>query len=291
MNEAHELAEKIEHAGHGSGHGGHGGGIGRHAGITMALLGVMLALCAALVGGARTELIATMVEQSNTYQKYQAQRMKHRIMITQLATLHALSPSRRELARFNEQLTALSGPDANLKAALGLSTTELVKIIEPRAEDQTRLLNMTKRYGDEQEAAAKWAESYEEAVHAHTLAAEHFEWGQLLAEIGIVVASVALLLSNRKAWYLSVALGAGCVCILAWTYIDTRGHIHHAEDEIAETKAAYQKLRKNGETEKDDEEILSEVEKRIHDMTPVGVTPPTHEGAHEPTHEAAPEHR
>ena len=100
MSGAHEIAEHIEHAAHGDKGHGHGGGVGRLAGITMAILGVLLALCAALVGGARTDLIATMVEQSNTYGKYQAQRMKFRMTMTELATLHALSPSHTELARF-----------------------------------------------------------------------------------------------------------------------------------------------------------------------------------------------
>ncbi|MGH7328856.1 MAG: hypothetical protein ACREJX_10960, partial [Polyangiaceae bacterium] len=61
MSGAHEIAEHIEHAAH----GGHGDkGVGRMAGITMAILGVMLALCSAMVGGQRTDVIATMVEQS-----------------------------------------------------------------------------------------------------------------------------------------------------------------------------------------------------------------------------------
>jgi len=281
MNEAHELAEKIEHAAHGS--HGHGGGVGRLAGITMAILGVMLALCAAMVGGARTELISTMVEQSNTFQKYQAQRMKHRMMITQLATLHALSPSRRDLKKFQEDLDAIRARSeedkTHIKSAIEVSTKALVRILEPRAEDEKRLLGMEKSYEAQTEAAAKWAESYEEAVQAHTDAAEHFEWGQLAAEIGIVVASVSLLLSNKKAWFLAVGLGAACAAILLWTYFGTRAHIHHAEEEIKRTKSAYQELRKKSGGDKDDEEIVSEVEKRIEEMTSAAHEP---EPAHAP---------
>lgn len=283
MNEAHELAEKIEQAAHGS-HGGghHGSSVGRLAGITMAILGVMLALCAALVGGARTELIATMVEQSNTFQKYQAQRMKHRMMIAQLATLHALSPSRKDLQTFEDDLGAVRARSeedkTHVKAAIEASTKALVRILEPRAPDEKRLLEMTKGYEVQTEAAEKWAESYEEAVQAHTDAAEHFEWGQLAAEIGIVVASVSLLLSNRKAWFLSVALGATCAAILLWTYFGTRSHIHHAEDEIKRTKAGYLELREKAGGDKDDEEILSEVETRIGEMT--GAEAPAPAAAH-----------
>ena len=289
MNHSHEVAEKIEHAAHAHGHG-----VGRMAGITMAILGVMLALCAAMVGGARTELIATMVEQSNTFQKYQAQRMKHRIMITQLATLHALSPSHRELVAFQHKLAEVHGPSgkadsedaAEMKTALDLVTRSLVQILEPRASDQTRLLAMAKRYTEETEAAQKWAESYEGAVQAHASAAEHFEQGQLAAEIGIVIASVALLLSSRKAWYVSLAFGAACAFALASTWVTTRSKAHQAEEEIAETKAAYQKLRKSGATEDDDREIIAEVEKRIRDMQ--GPAEPGKEPPKEPPKEEQP---
>ena len=62
MGEVDELAEHIAHA-------GEAGHLGKYLGITMACLGVLLALCAALVGGQRTELIATMVEQTNASMK------------------------------------------------------------------------------------------------------------------------------------------------------------------------------------------------------------------------------
>jgi hypothetical protein len=280
MNQAHEVAEKIEHAAH-----GHGGGVSRLAGITMAILGVMLALCAALVGGARTELIATMVEQSNTFQKYQAQRMKHRVMVTQLATLHALSPSHRDLLVFEHRLADIhpsSGrPDgedvAEMKASLDLVTKSLVQILEPRAADQSRLLAMAKRYVEETEAASRWAESYQPAVEAHSAAAEHFELGQLAAEIGIVIASVALLLGSRPAWYVSLVFGAACAIMLTSTFVTTRAKVRHAEEETASTKTAYQALRK-ASGEDDEREILEEVEKRIREM----------QGPAEPADHAAP---
>ena len=274
MNEAHELAEKIEQAAHAGGHGeGHGGGIGRVAGLTMAILGVMLALCAALVGGARTELISTMVEQSNTYQKYQAQQMKHRMMITQLATLHALSPSRKEVGVFDKKLAAMHAAEgkedtpeqAQLKAMIQLQTDSIVELLQPRVEDEKRLIEMSKKYAEQTEAASKWAESYEPAVAAHEEAAEHFEWGQLAAEIGIVIASVALLLNNRKAWYLSLVFGTICAVTLAGTYLTTHQHARSAEEEVAKSKGIYEKMRKEQSSGEEDKEIVAALEKRIHD--------------------------
>ena len=289
MSGAHEIAEKIEHAaGHGGGHGagGHGASVGRLAGITMAILGVLLAVCAALVGGARTDLIATMVEQSNTYQKYQSQRMKHRMMITQLASLHALSPSHAELKKFQDELVAMhsagksgdSEDTAEIKSTVETSTKALVEILSPRKADEQRLVDATKRYAAELDAAEAWAESYDEAVEAHEQAAEHFEWGQLAAEIGIVIASVALLLSNKKAWGLSVVFGVGCVSVLAWTWVVSNAHTSHAEAEIARTKAAYEVMRHDKEHEHDDEEILAAIEAKIQAVEmPAGTAGNTHD--------------
>ena len=265
MSGAHEIAEHIEHAAH-EGHGDKG--VGRLAGITMAILGVMLALCAAMVGGERTNLISTMVEQSNTYGKYQAQRMKFRMTMTELATLHALSPSHKELARFEEVIAkmhptgAKTGNDDEIDA-IAESTKALVSILQPRTADIERTLAATKRYNEQQEAAQAWAESYEEAVDAHFEASEHYEWGQLAAEIGIVIASVALLLANRKAWYVSVAMGGACAVALVSTFVVTRAHLRHAEETIADTKAKYTALRHASEGKDDDAMLLADVDAKL----------------------------
>src|ERR1700733_13180482 len=109
MSGAHEMLEKMEEAGHaasgGHGHGGGGhAGPGKAIGITMAMLGVMLAFCAAMVGSARTELIATMVEQSNRFSLYQAESMKFRVMEADVEMLHALTPTRAEVEKFEARL-------------------------------------------------------------------------------------------------------------------------------------------------------------------------------------------
>src|SRR3984957_2169734 len=130
----HELAEHIEHAkgGHGEGHG-HGGGPGKAIGITMAMLGVMLAFCAAMVGAARTELIATMVEQSNRFSLYQAESMKFRVMEADVEMLHAITPTKAEVEKFEERLKdvkRVSGKaddedTQELKSAIALASKEL----------------------------------------------------------------------------------------------------------------------------------------------------------------------
>ncbi|MGH7284047.1 MAG: DUF4337 family protein [Polyangiaceae bacterium] len=303
MSGAHEIAEHIEHAAH----GGHGDkGVGRMAGITMAILGVMLALCSAMVGGQRTDVIATMVEQSNTYAKVQAQSMKFRTTMTELATLHALSPSHKELRNFDDLLTKMKtdagkadGKDSLEVDAIGESTKALAAILQPKRSDMERTLDSAKRYKDHLAIVKKWADSYDEAVETHAEAAEHYEWGQLCAEIGIVIASIALLLANRRAWIVSVVLGSACAIILAWTFVTTTAHLRHANHEIAENKAEYAELGKDTKGKDDDTELFAAIEKKIAALpAPTGsgaasAAPATSEHPapeHAPEHEPAPAH-
>jgi hypothetical protein len=157
MSGLHELVEHMEHAktghsgGHRHGHGAHGDG--RAIGITMAILGVMLAFCAAMVGSARTELIATMVEQSNRFSLYQAESMKFRVIEADLEMLHAITPSKSEVAHFEEQLKSVrrvsgKGDDEDtqeLKAAIELSTKELADVLSPDPEDEAHFKAIAKR--------------------------------------------------------------------------------------------------------------------------------------------------
>src|ERR1700678_1729946 len=70
----HEIHEQIEHAGHEGG----SSYLPQFIGITIAILGVVMALCSAQVGAARTELIATMVEENAAKGRYTAVANKYR---------------------------------------------------------------------------------------------------------------------------------------------------------------------------------------------------------------------
>jgi hypothetical protein len=81
---------------------GHGGGshpvpthscISTYTGITMAVLGVILAFASAKVGGERTFLVKTMVEQEDAHMRYVTQDLKHRIAVISLRQLRATLPS------------------------------------------------------------------------------------------------------------------------------------------------------------------------------------------------------
>ncbi len=265
-----ELLEKMEHAAHaGGGHGDHGSGnTGKLIGITMAMLGVMLAFCAAMVGSARTELIATMVEQSNTENSYEASRSKHRMMMAQLEMLHAITPSRAELAKFETELKGVhskSGKEdtedtAEIKAAIDLSTRAIVDILTPDPEDEIHFVKLIRKYEKEADLSHEWAEAYDEVIEGHFAAAEHYEWAQLASEVGIVIASIALLVGSRAVWGVSVVFGVGCAGVILWTYLGTRSHIHHGEEDVAKRKSAVMELRKQDATNKDDEKTLEGIE-------------------------------
>ncbi len=259
MPDLHELAEHIEHAkghGHGEGHGGEGhGGPGRAIGITMAILGVMLAFCAAMVGSARTELIATMVEQSNRFSLYQTESMKLRVMEADVEMLHAITPSKAELGKFEKALKEVrkvSGKaddedTQELKAAIELSTKELADVLSPDPEDEQHLKKLATRYEHDMKEAKEDAECYDDKIRAHFESAEWYERAQLCAEIGIVVASVALLLGSRTVWYVALVFGIGCAGIIGRTYVHTSGLLGAAEQKIEEAQKRTEVIEKGEE--------------------------------------------
>jgi hypothetical protein len=260
MSEATEMLEHMEHAGHG-GHGGHGeakGGPGKGIGITMAVLGVMLALCAALVGSQRTSLIKTMVEQSNKWGVYQSESMKFRVIEADAEILHAITPSKAEVKKFEDALKevrAHSGKaddedTAELKDTIDVATRELADILSPDKEDEDRFAKLRTSYKHDMAEAKEDAEAYDLAIEAHEQAAEWYERAQLCAEIGIVIASIALLLSNRKAWAVSLTIGAVGAAIIAMTTVQTSQKLALAEkkvEEAARSTAAIEDDDKDGD--------------------------------------------
>jgi hypothetical protein len=242
MPELNELVEHIEHA-----RGDHGGGShgpGRAIGITMAMLGVMLAFCAAMVGAARTELIATMVEQSNKWSLYQTETMKLRVIEADVEMLHAITPSKAEVAKFERELKEVrrvSGKaddedTQELKGAIELSTKEIADVLSPDPEDETHMKNIAKRYEHDVKEAKEDAECYDDKIKAHFEAAEWYERAQLCAEIGIVIASVALLLGSRVIWMIAMVFGVAGAGIIGRTYVHTAALIDASEKKIEEAQ-------------------------------------------------------
>lgn len=278
MSGIHEVAEHVEHAAHEAhgdgGHGDHGGGsksIARYVGLTMAVLGVFLALCSALVGSQRTELVQTMVRQANTFNEYQAASTKYRLIMTQLEQTYAMTPSRSLTKELDGRLAEVKVPDDQA----GMATLQrdvfkdLSTLLTPRKLEVESLLSSVERYNEERQAAKAWAQSYDDEVKAHAEAAEDFEKAQLLAEVGIVVASIALLLSNKPLWFIAVACLVGSGGTAGRTFFHTNHEVHEAEEKIEHAKEHYTELRElkdaSGKRLADahDEEILAKIRERF----------------------------
>ena len=241
-----ELLEHMEHAGHAGGHGGHGGGHdagpGKAIGITMALLGVMLAFCAAMVGSERTELTTTMVEQANKWGIYQSETTKFRVITGDLEILDALVPSKEEEAQLDATLRAKKAASgraddedtAEIKDMVASSLDDLADLLTPDRNDIKHFQKLAKIYENDMKEAKEDAEAYEGAVKAHQRASELYERAQLCAEIGIVIASVALLLASRKVWFIALFFGGAGAITIAYTAVTTHEQLHNAEEAIVE---------------------------------------------------------
>jgi len=236
----HELAEKIEevaHHGHGS---GHNAGTGRAIGITMAILGVMLAFSAAMVGAQRTDLVKTMVLQSNRWGLYQSETTKYRVISADLEMLKSLSPSKDEIAKLDKTLRDKRRPSgkvdsedtAEIKELVASSTEDLAQLLTPDPKEVTRFKHISDEYLRDLKEAKEDAEAYDLAIEVHQEAAEWYEWAQLAAEVGIVIASIALLLSSRAVWVVSLCLGVVCAGTLGFNLVHVQTGQAAAEQKI-----------------------------------------------------------
>ena len=228
-NELLEQAEHISHAGHGEEHehAAKHDRFGLFVGITMATLGVLLAFCAAKVGGERTELIQSLVEQQKAHQEWLGNDIKHRVAFIDLLEMHSV-------------MSAAALKELNKDESMFMADT-------------------VDRYLGESDLAKKWEDAYAGAIDAHVFAQEHYETGQLFAEIGIVVASVALLLKRRIAWYGALVLGAVSVYFVASTYVRTSRAVQEAEHLIEEHGETYVEARTKHKTTDAEKAIVDSV--------------------------------
>jgi hypothetical protein len=255
-----DFLEHMEHAGH-AGHGDHGGGEhkgpSKQIGVTMAVLGVLLALCAAMVGQQRTELIKTMVEQSTKWGLYQAETMKFRVAEADHEMLKSLSPKPDEIKKMDDTLRSKRAPSgkaddedtAELKDLIASAMDDMADLLTPDPEETVRLRKIAKRFEVDMKEAKEDAEAYDLKIEAHQEAAEHYELGQLSAEIGIVVASVALLLASRFVWAISLVFGVGAAGVAGYTFAHTRTLLVAAEHKIEEAKRNLVQIEKDDEDE------------------------------------------
>ncbi len=119
----------------------------------------------------------------------------------------------------------------------------------------------------EEKAAEKWAESYEDAIKVHSNTAERFEMALVCTEIGIVIASVGLLLVKkvwlgRTLWVTAVVLGVISMSVAGGTYVQNTKNLHAAEEKIKVSKAVYMEFLKEKQKNDEDKKMLEEIEKK-----------------------------
>jgi hypothetical protein len=269
---SHELHEKIEHAGHGG-----GGKLPQFIGITVAVLGVLMALCSAQVGAARTELIATMVEENGAKGQYLTDWNKYRTLQAQLQQLHALMPDPevqgKKNAEFKTLVSAVKNPETlqGIKAN-ELQTDKILNTVTPTEGDVLRFLTLLDRIREEADGSKEWSESYHDAVQVHAHTAERFEIATLAAEIGIVIASVGLLLSRQfrfalTLWLIAVTLGAVSLSVAAATKVNNSLVLHAAEEKIHKCEHHYRSMNKDEEDVVEDKKLEEDIRRDIKKIT------------------------
>ena len=224
MSEAMEALERAEHASHAAHGDGHGKAPAKLIGLTMALIGVLIAFCAAMVGGERNELTRTMIEQTQANSDASSASIKFRLIMLEL-----------------EKQRGSAAP-ASGSAASGSTLP--------------RFISLYSDYAKERKFSKDWADSYDPMIQAHFEGAEGYEHAQLIAEIGIVLASLGVLLASRTAWLVSLVFAAVCVGQLGRTYMHTRSEVNEAFDKVHHTDEAYHELRKAHAAGGDDERTV-----------------------------------
>jgi len=232
---AHATLEHAEHAAH-SAHGSehsheHSSGVGasnKLFGVTMALIGVLIAFCSAMVGSERNELTRAMIEQTQAHADFTAASTKYRLIMIELEKQRARVSTQRDPAG-------------------GFSPVD-------------RFIELAGDYTKERSLSKAWADSYKPVVEAHFDAAEHFEKAQVVAEIGIVLASLAVLLASRPSWMVSVILSVICVGLLCRTYFHTAHVVDSALVKVHQAEEAYGDLRKAHTGANEDEKTISRLD-------------------------------
>jgi hypothetical protein len=221
--------EHAEHAAHSDHHAeSHGASHNKLFGVTMALTGVLIAFCSAMVGSERNELTRAMIEQTQAHSDYTAASTKLRLIMIEIEKQHA-------------RITSARDPQGGFSPV-------------------PRFIKLADDYAKERNFAKNWADTYHPLVEGHFDAAEGYERAQLIAEIGIVLASLAVLLSSRPAWMLSVILSGVCVVQLGRTFIHTSNVVRVSHEKIHHAEDAYTELRKGHVGENEDEKAIERVD-------------------------------
>jgi hypothetical protein len=202
---------------------------------------------------------------------------KYRTLQAQLQQLHAGMPDPAHLAKKNEELKTLLAQIKNPETMQGIRASELhaekiLNTVTPTETDVLRFLSLVDRIREEGEAAKEWSESYQDAVHIHANMAERFEIAQLAAEIGIVIASVGLLLSRkvgfaRVLWAIALVLGIISLSVAGVTKFNNMVKLHDAEEKIHASEHVYEAKNHEEADVVDDKKLQEDIRRDIKRLT------------------------
>jgi hypothetical protein len=171
--EPHEVIERtVEHHGHESGHAAKHGNATTHSAITAAVLAVLAAAGSLLSGHAANQAILKQSEASDQWAFYQAKSTKGHLY---------------EVGR--EIVAVLAGTAPDAKSSLDRF-------------DQQR-----SKYDQEKEPIKAKAEELEKESRHEFSQHHYYSLGIASFQVGIVLASISILVRHRAAWWLSLVAG------------------------------------------------------------------------------------
>jgi hypothetical protein len=193
-------------------------------GLSIGILAVIVAVTAALGSSQRDKMTQAMVRQSQATSKEASASAKLRSVLIELERLSSIPKENRSEHELHDQLRFYSD------------------------------------YLAERNISKEWGEAMDPSVEIHLKATEDYDAAQLLAEMGIAIASLAMLIHSRKVWYLSLVLGVlGMLQLSKTSYI-----VHHENAEIEMNISGiakqYAELRERHEKNGADAKLIKELD-------------------------------
>jgi hypothetical protein len=212
--EAADHSEQIDNANHDS----RSHNFTKFIGVTIALIGVLIVLTGDLESTQKDDFIRTMIDQSRVHSNYAGYSVKYRMIMMEME-----------------------------KARMAISTTSGGGIADPKKLpiELNRLLGLYSYYSKERKLAREWSESFDALITAHFDAASDYSVAVLLAEVGIVLASLGILFSSRLAWLASIVIAVLCIVQASVTWVHSTKMIHSATAGVTKSEAAFKDLRKD----------------------------------------------
>ena len=195
----------------------------KQMGVTMAVLAVLIAFCAAMVGSQRQELMTSLLDQSWAHSSWVGAVVKEEMVVADLQKMR-------------------SQPNVGADPALA------------------RLIRMDADYNEESQLAKTWDDLSDPLINAHFDAAEGYEHAQLVAEVALIIASIAILLNNRTTWFASLVVGVISLGLIGFTFLTARGEIATNHHKVEEAEEEYIDHSESDLDSKGREELLNQLD-------------------------------